>query len=131
MSRILLFVYGTLKRGLSNHRRLEGQSLVGEATTKDAYQLWDLGPFPALTKEGPEPSRINGELYEIDQGCLDSCDLLEGHPNFYKRFKITVEVGGVACKAWCYFILQRHRVEHAKPITESWVRIPLPAYYHG
>ena len=48
MSEILVFVYGTLKRGMSNHRWLRGQRFVDESRTLPSYRMYDLGGYPGL-----------------------------------------------------------------------------------
>src|SRR4051812_88896 len=50
----LLFFYGTLRRGERNHHVLAatGARFVGRAVTRDARRLVDLGPYPALLREG-------------------------------------------------------------------------------
>jgi gamma-glutamylcyclotransferase (GGCT)/AIG2-like uncharacterized protein YtfP len=94
-----LFVYGTLKRGNSNHRFLE--EYEGVTASADNIDLFDGPGFPyALYGKGT----IHGELYEIDKDTLLRIDLFEGHPRLFKREKIIVETGtGIKLPAWCYF----------------------------
>ena len=85
------FVYGTLKRGQSNHHLIA--KVVREITSATvAGRLYDLGPFPAL---GPGDGRVRGELLLIDPALLDPTlrllDELEGfvpsdlHGSIYLR----------------------------------------------
>ena len=43
-----VFVYGTLKRGHSNHDCLRGQQFIAEAVTQPRYRLHDLGGYPGM-----------------------------------------------------------------------------------
>jgi gamma-glutamylaminecyclotransferase len=75
----LVFVYGTLKRGLSNHAYLAGQAFVGEASTAGGYALFDAGGYPGMVAApGGNPGGITGEVWSVDPGCLEQLDLLEG-----------------------------------------------------
>jgi gamma-glutamylcyclotransferase (GGCT)/AIG2-like uncharacterized protein YtfP len=73
-----VFVYGTLKRGGSNHRLLSGQRFVGVARTRPEFRLYELDGYPGMVR-GPGPGRsIEGELWEVDPPCLERLDDLEG-----------------------------------------------------
>lgn len=77
----LVFVYGTLKRGLSNHSWLKGQRFLGEAITEPDYQLFDLGGYPGLVKAagGRGCGRaVSGEVWEVSPTALQGLHLLEG-----------------------------------------------------
>ena len=93
-----LMVYGTLKRGWGNNRLLVNATFVGEAVSKKNYVLFDSGiPYavPFTENEDTHPLRpIMGEVFEIDADQLRRCDALEGHPNWYRREIINVEVNG-------------------------------------
>lgn len=72
-----LFVYGTLKRGLSNHSYLAGQAFVGKARTSPVYRMFDLGGYPGMVRVGAGGAGIEGEIWEVDDACLRSLDVLE------------------------------------------------------
>ena len=74
---LLIFVYGTLKRGLSNHSYLAGQRFVSEARTRPEYRLFDLGGFPGMVHAATDGLSIEGEIWEIDETCLHGLDRLE------------------------------------------------------
>ncbi len=77
----LLFVYGTLKRGLTNHHQLGGAPFLGEAELA-GVRLHDLGPFPmAIAADG----LARGELYRVDEVTLARLDRFEGVPRLYRR----------------------------------------------
>ena len=100
----LLFIYGTLKQGFSNHRYLAGSKFLGTARTQEKYAMYSDGlPFVIMT----EPvSQIQGELYQVDDITLDLLDDIEGHPNWYRReqVEICLDDGNYSItKAWVYF----------------------------
>ena len=47
----LVFVYGTLMRGMANHRHLAGAPCLGTAELA-GFALYDLGPFPMAIASG-------------------------------------------------------------------------------
>lgn len=59
-----LAVYGTLKRGHSNHRYLYGTKYLGEFVTEPIYTMYSLGSFPAVRLNGK--TGITVEVYETD-----------------------------------------------------------------
>lgn len=83
---MLLFVYGSLKKGFSNHHLLEKARFVKTCTTKDKFTMINLGEYPALIEK---PScKIEGELYEIDDLDLKTqkdIDDLEEYPALYDK----------------------------------------------
>ncbi|MES2596458.1 MAG: gamma-glutamylcyclotransferase family protein [Verrucomicrobiota bacterium] len=72
-----IFVYGTLKRGHSNHQYLRGQKFLGMAMTHPRYRLHDLGGYPGMVLNEREGISIHGEVWEVDEGCLTNLDVLE------------------------------------------------------
>ena len=87
LQRHLVFVYGTLKRGGSNHGRLTGQTYVGNARTDRGVTLYSLGVqdgrggaggYPGLVYSSTDKDGVTGELWYIDNTTLTSLDELEG-----------------------------------------------------
>jgi gamma-glutamylaminecyclotransferase len=72
-----VFVYGTLKRGQSNHHWIAGQRYLGPAKTLESYALYDLGGYPGMI-EMQEGESIHGELWLVDDTTLAQLDILEG-----------------------------------------------------
>ncbi|MDH4120503.1 MAG: gamma-glutamylcyclotransferase [Deltaproteobacteria bacterium] len=81
-----IFVYGSLMRGMSNHRLIAKGRFVQEDLTPPHYTLVDLGAYPAVITRGT--TAVYGELYEVDEDILRNLDRLEGHPDFYRRTPI-------------------------------------------
>ena len=86
-----VFVYGTLKAGESNHEwHLSGASFVGKAVTSGQYVMHDNGGFPVCFTQGDKP--VAGEVYEISGQQLLGLDRLEGHPRYFKREEVEVNI---------------------------------------
>ena len=74
----LLFVYGTLLSGLSNHHHMQGATCLGPATMQGA--LFDLGAYPAMLVVGEMAAPLEtvlGELYQIEASHWQRLDSLE------------------------------------------------------
>ena len=86
---MLLFVYGTLRRGEPNHRELGEARFLGHVRTAPVYELVDLGSFPALLEGGS--TAVQGELYEVDEGWIGQLDAFEEAPELYDRKHVWLE----------------------------------------
>lgn len=114
MNKELLFVYGTLKRGHGNNRLLFGQKYMGKAITEYPYIMEKRGiPFVYGAnrawrgEELVNGSNIHGEIYQVDPHALADIDGLEGHPRWYRRKLIPVELFAevtTRIHAWLYFM---------------------------
>jgi gamma-glutamylcyclotransferase (GGCT)/AIG2-like uncharacterized protein YtfP len=85
MGKHLVFVYGTLKRGFVRHHALREQRYIGIARTEPKYGMFGYGGYPALVDETlaeasgiTAKTRIFGELYEVDDACMQELDKIEG-----------------------------------------------------
>ena len=87
----LVFTYGTLLRGEVNHDLLIRARFVAEARTEPRFDLFDLGPFPAMSAGGE--TAVLGEVYAVDDATLARLDRLEGHPRLYQRTQIRLDDG--------------------------------------
>lgn len=101
-----VFVYGTLRRGYGNHRLLENSEFLGNAITKEKYELTANG-IPFVNPDKPT-SNIVGEVYEVDNETLKSLDRLEGYDaklddGWYMRREISVMIEDKEEKASIYF----------------------------
>ncbi len=97
-----LFVYGTLRKGQCNHHFLDRSKFLGNAKTKKKYALYGSGvPFLSRSRA---VSQVIGEVYSVDDATLSRLDLLEGHPDMYKREQAAVGLqDGTELSAWIYF----------------------------
>ncbi len=73
-----VFVYGTLKRGGSNHHFLAGQAFLGEARTAPGYILFSLGDYPGMVRRIGTEDHVLGEVWAVDGAALAALDELEG-----------------------------------------------------
>lgn len=104
----LVFVYGTLRKGESNHHYLEHCEMLGVIETNPVYALFDLGPYPGLI-EGK--TSVIGEVYRVDDATLIELDLLEEVPIEYRRESIETPFG----KAWIYLYQEAPHREQLIP----------------
>ena len=69
-----IFVYGTLKRGGTNHLFLQGQHYLGAARTVAGYVLYSLGDYPGMVRAPGDTQGVTGELWAVDDACLAELD---------------------------------------------------------
>jgi len=100
---VLVFVYGTLKRGRSNHRLMRGARLLGTHVTDPRFTLIDLGGYPGAVEGGE--TAVHGEVYRISTPLLARLDRLEDVPVEYTRQPIASPWG----PAWMYLYGGRRR----------------------
>lgn len=88
----LLFVYGTLKRGGSNHRHLAGQTFIGIARTVPGFLLYDLGGYPGIAPAPANRDGVTGEVWSVDPVARAGLDVFEGVPaGLYRRDRIALQ----------------------------------------
>ena len=87
-----VFVYGTLKRGYTNHYLLRDAIFLGKATTKDKWAMIGEGrPFPYVLMEDEDKGHnIKGEVYKVTPAQKKSLDHLEGVPLHYHEQEVEV-----------------------------------------
>ena len=83
MGKTILFVYGTLKRGLRNHRLIADQEFLGEAVTAPRYRVIDLGLHPGLVTDESNGLAVKGELWAVSDCCLAELDDFEEVPGLF------------------------------------------------
>lgn len=110
----LVFVYGTLKRGMVNHRHLAGARFVG-AVQLAGLDLFDLGPFPMAVPSDDAGAVLQGELYAVDAEQLAALDRFEGVPRLYERQRHRL---GDGQDVWVY-VGRSQQVRHVQRII-SW-----------
>jgi gamma-glutamylcyclotransferase (GGCT)/AIG2-like uncharacterized protein YtfP len=96
MNKHLVFVYGTLRRGGSNHYMLENSDFVGSHETEPRYTMFRLGQFPAVVARGV--TSIIGEIYRIEDEVFSLLDELECFPHVFSRQILATPSGD----AWMY-----------------------------
>lgn len=58
------FIYGSIRKGMHNHRFVENQKSIGNAVV-NGYTLYSLVSYPAIVKSGDEKDVVVGELYQF------------------------------------------------------------------
>lgn len=119
MKNINVFVYGTLKKGFSNHSFIEKSKFIDNVFTVDIYAMFidNFGPYPYLLDIN-YGHNINGELYSVLPEDLIQLDWLEGCPDFYFRKEIIVSNGTEKFKAFCYFLSKNNEPFDQIPLSE-------------
>ena len=80
-----VFVYGTLRRGGSNHFRMADAGFVAAGTVRG--RLYRIDWYPGLILDD-DAGAIVGEIYQVSPERLKSLDRFEG-PD-YRRVRVTV-----------------------------------------
>jgi gamma-glutamylcyclotransferase (GGCT)/AIG2-like uncharacterized protein YtfP len=88
---LLLFVYGSLKRGQPNHHELGPGRFVAEVSTVPQFALRVMAGYPLLVAGAQS---IRGELFTLPVPHLASLDAFEGEA--YQRWEIDLLDGGCA-----------------------------------
>jgi gamma-glutamylcyclotransferase (GGCT)/AIG2-like uncharacterized protein YtfP len=99
-----IFVYGTLKRGLSNAGQLNGAVYERPAATASGYVLHMVSGYPAMSRS--DAGVVHGEVYAVSEEHLRRLDVFEGVPEWYQRESVTLE-DGTAVEA---YLVRREKV---------------------
>ena len=105
-SKIIVAVYGSLKRGFYNHHLLASSNFLSVGTVK-GFEMYSLGAYPMVI-EGR--GSISVETFEVTPDVMASLDRLEGFPSYYGRQIVTVETEHCPIEAWLY-MGQPHQVK--------------------
>ena len=95
---MLVFVYGTLKKGFGNHTLLASSKFLGTDVVKDHTLIQSPG-FPYMVES--KGSQARGEVYEVDERIVRYLDALEGYPVHYQKKEIQTEEGR---KVFTYYL---------------------------
>lgn len=120
-------VYGTLKKGYNNYwNYLSGcSSFVGSGKTQDKYPLIVQG-LPYLINKKGIGHNVEVDVFRVTDKVLSQLDILEGHPKWYRREQIYIDIKGKKVLAWIYFNL-RETAEN-KQHHKSYVQKPINSY---
>jgi gamma-glutamylaminecyclotransferase len=99
----LVATYGTLKKGESNHHYVRSAKYVGRGKTSQRYPLVING-LPFLYKEAGVGYQVEVDVFKVSDSRLERMDALEGHPRWYKREQVDIEVNGKVLSCWVYFM---------------------------
>ena len=96
MNKILVAVYGSLRKNMGNDHYLTNSNYLGEFKTEPIFSLYSLGGFPGLKENGN--TAVTMEVYEVNEATARSIDSLEGYspnrkPTFYDKQSIETPWG--------------------------------------
>jgi gamma-glutamylcyclotransferase (GGCT)/AIG2-like uncharacterized protein YtfP len=115
----LIFVYGTLKQGGSNHHFLAGQSFLGKARTVPGYLLYEITGYPGMVRQDDCLEGVSGEVWAVDAACLAGLDLLEGTADgVYRREAVPLEAPFAGQKVEAYVYLRS--IEDRRKAGPEW-----------
>lgn len=101
MGNTILFFYGSLKRGYSNHHRIAGQEYLGDATTKTGYRIIELGEYGGMIRDEKCSLAVKGELWAVDAMCLADLDAFEMGEGLWLRVPVAI-VGHENVQSYCW-----------------------------
>lgn len=119
----LVFVYGSLKRGMANHGQLDGARWLGEAQLQ-GLALYDLGPFPMAVISNDDDAVLQGEIHAVTAPHLQALDRFEGVPRLYERQAWRLEDGR---RVWVY-VGRAEQVRHVNRIASGRWNGPTPGF---
>lgn len=123
-------VYGTLKYNYSNYLYyLSDSYFVGSGETKDKYPLVING-LPFLIEKKGLGHNVAVDVFKVTDDTLARLDKLEGHPRWYKRKQIPINIGGSIVKCWIYFSQSEpHQGQHYhKSYIQNYKKFTIPSY---
>ncbi len=100
MTRHLVFIYGTLRRGSANAMSIRFPNSRFVADAKVGGSLYDLGAYPGLLI-GESDSLVIGEVYEVDNETLGKLDDFESSSHYWRK-QVKISLGTQSKKCWIY-----------------------------
>ncbi len=117
----IYFIYGTLRRGCSNHHRFgfSTEARFVRAAVLHGARMYDLGGYPCIVLNGSSEDSVHGELYEMPAGkCRDAITAMELGAGFIEKCVIVEDVHAVA-------FVYENAPAHAPRIEDGCWRRPL------
>ena len=97
----ILFFYGSLKRGLSNHHRVAGQTYLGDAITIPAYRIIEIEQYGGMIRDDANGLAVTGELWAVDAKCLADLDEFEMGEGLWARMPVNI-AGHDGVQSYCW-----------------------------
>lgn len=111
----LIFVYGTLMSGQRANYMLAEADYLGKFRLPD-YGMYNLGRYPGIR---PLPGGcVWGEVYRVNDTCLERMDEYEGNGSLYHRTAVIVTGGGRVLRVQAY--VYAHRTNGFPLMAEPW-----------
>lgn len=101
-----VFVYGTLRRGASNHWRMRSAGFVASGTVEAV--IYRIDWYPGLILQEGAGERVIGEVYQVNAETLAELDAFEGlsageiEGSEYRRVRTTVNTPQGPLTAWIW-----------------------------
>ncbi|HEY3787832.1 MAG TPA: gamma-glutamylcyclotransferase family protein [Urbifossiella sp.] len=89
-TKTVLFFYGSLKRGHSNHPRIADQEFLGAAATEPIYRIVELGQYGGMIRDEKNGVAVTGELWALDSQCLAKLDEFESGEGLWIRMPVAI-----------------------------------------
>ena len=97
----ILFFYGSLKRGYSNHHRIARQKYLADAATVACYRIIEIGEYGGMIRDEVNGFAVTGELWAIDAKCLADLDAFEMGEGLWQRMPVLV-AGHEGVQSYCW-----------------------------
>lgn len=115
----LVFVYGSLRKGLNNHHFLNNSEYIGDYTSKEQFYLitYKTLKFPYLLEdlEFDRPkTNIKGEIYKVNEDVLKNLDNLESNSVIYQRKKYEFFNDKNSIEAYVYILIKPPIIDYIK-----------------
>lgn len=128
---MLLFVYGTLKRGGKYHDYLGEAELVAEHAVAKG-EIYDTGlGYPAMDLNGKD--EVQGEVYDIPEALWPAIDYLEDYSgeaatDLFNKVKIEVEADGKTLQTVVYVATKKEQLKE-KVESGNWEVLTVEGSY--
>lgn len=116
LSKNIIFTYGTLMKGQSNHSRFLSDNQFVESGKIEGYEMYDLGWFPGIIAGD---GTVYGEVYAVSDEDLVAINRLEGEGDLYIKTEVKVLLDSgktIAASAYVY----NHSVEDCKRLYSKY-----------
>lgn len=121
-NKVLVFVYGSLKKGFHNHGFIKDAEYISDAKL-NGFKMVSLGSYPAIYQTGNDCDSVKGEVYLIDGFDLERIHYMELSAG-YNFNEYILEAGKRDYEAIVYYMdekkcLSRKVVESGEWIIEE------------
>ena len=121
-----LFVYGTLKKGGSNHSFIKGSEFLRHDILKD-HAIYKPNHFSFPIMMPNKNSKVYGEVYRVDSDTLNKLDMLEREGIFYNR----IDDSKLGCQYYLWreqdglFVREEDKIKNGYWVTRGEVDLSL------
>lgn len=118
-------VYGSLRKGMGNHRIISDNEYVTQTTLSGGYRMVSLGGFPGVMETDNPQSPIIVEVYRVtERSNMQRLDSLEGYRgpgcnNFYDKKLVTLDNG---MTAFIYLLDEANYGNYQEVPNGDWVQ---------